>query len=320
MFNFDTRAAEISQMEIGAELLVARSALQLNDLKTPDRVCRDRILAVQHTLFSCGGVALGIRLHHIVCDASGLFQRVGDLAELYRGLSGLSRPVLFADPEIQSYLREPSLLSEIQRKEALMYQISIFSLGEDPVEASSPHIKTEAPTVQSELTGKVTGCLLRFSGRKLQQLEKSAKRRKLGIFIRSIVSHLYRARVHSSKWRGASDSEVASRLSRGFWASIEARGPTRLGLSQEYFPNAATRVIHDVVRSFEPEETAKDLNWIAVQPDKSQIKVKFPFSCGNSTVSQWSKHQTYLGVNFNVDEDGNATSLVLFTPQLAKIT
>ncbi|ELR19753.1 uncharacterized protein ACA1_201100, partial [Acanthamoeba castellanii str. Neff] len=44
-------------------------------------VCCDPILTVQHTRFACGGVALGVRLLHMVCDADGFFQFLIYLAD-----------------------------------------------------------------------------------------------------------------------------------------------------------------------------------------------------------------------------------------------
>jgi hypothetical protein len=54
---------------------------------TEQSVQKDAILAVQHTRFSCGSAALGIRILHTVVDAEGYFQVVADLATLYRSLA-----------------------------------------------------------------------------------------------------------------------------------------------------------------------------------------------------------------------------------------
>ena len=113
-FNTETHAPEISRLGTGTVLLEARCDVRLDELFPSDRaserllvtdlpdcgaaltppfdpsidgVCRDPLLAIQHTRFACGGVVLGIRLHHIVCDAGGYFKLVRDMAEIYRGLS-----------------------------------------------------------------------------------------------------------------------------------------------------------------------------------------------------------------------------------------
>lgn len=61
---------------------------------TIEGVCRDPILAVQHTRFACGGVALGIRLHHMVCAVGGFFQFVRDWATIHRSSSLPSQRIL----------------------------------------------------------------------------------------------------------------------------------------------------------------------------------------------------------------------------------
>lgn len=133
---------EITRLGTGAELFVAQCSERLdaytspglttrgrilmsnlpsagNALLTPfdmtlEGVCRDPILAVQHTRFACGGVALGVRILHKVTDADGFFQLVRDLAELYRGVlssemhdkATSTAPSLAHSPHIQSYMSE----------------------------------------------------------------------------------------------------------------------------------------------------------------------------------------------------------------------
>lgn len=49
---------------------------------TVGSVSHNPVFVIQHTRFSCGGVALGIRVHHQVCDATGFMQLVRDLVEI----------------------------------------------------------------------------------------------------------------------------------------------------------------------------------------------------------------------------------------------
>ncbi|KAJ5783209.1 hypothetical protein N7457_004983 [Penicillium paradoxum] len=375
-FDPDSRAAEISQIGTGAELLVAHCELRLKDLTTmghgngrilmtslPDcgnaltppfdptieGVCHDPIFAVQRTGFSCGGVVLGIRLHHIVCDASGFFQLVRNLAEIYRNLAHSERPVLPSTPVIRSYLDDPNLMSDDERQEAIEFQPSILSLEEsNDTESSTPGPKTEVSDGQSKITGRVTGRVLRFTGAQLKHLKELATEPEGRSWVSTfealsayLYQKVYRARVQLMKSHGVPASEIASCFSRGFWGSIDLRGPTRLNISERYFPNAVAPLIlsqsshelltdgplwqvatalHGVVRSFNPERLDKDLKWIAAQPDKGRIRVKFSFSGGNFTVSQWSNHEMYIGVDFDADEDGNAIPPTLVSPPLTEIS
>jgi hypothetical protein len=152
-----THAPEIARLGTGAELHEAQCNIRLDDLIPSDRpsgrllvtdlpdcgaaltapfdpsmdgVCRDPILAIQHTRFACGGVVLGVRLHHIVCDASGFFQLCRDIAEIYRGLTSSAHPSLKRAPLIRSYLRDIGVLSPQERQNALDYKPTAYYLGE----------------------------------------------------------------------------------------------------------------------------------------------------------------------------------------------
>lgn len=98
-FNPETHAPEITRLGTGAVLHEAHCHLRLDDLVPPPRasnrllvtdlpnggtalitpfdssiegVCRDPLLAIQHTRFACGGVVLGIRVHHILSMLAGI--------------------------------------------------------------------------------------------------------------------------------------------------------------------------------------------------------------------------------------------------------
>ncbi|PYI33843.1 hypothetical protein BP00DRAFT_434207 [Aspergillus indologenus CBS 114.80] len=311
-FHPDCRAAGISRLGTGAELFVVDCALRLDNLATSGRgarrgVCRDLIFVVQCTRFACGGVALGIRLHHIVCDASGFFQLVRHLAEIYRKLASAQGPAEPGDPGPK---------------------IEAFNAG--PI---------------SQVAGRVTGRVLRFTGPQLQQLKALATDPRGASWVSTfealsvyLYQQVYRARVQLLQSRGGAPvSEVPACLSRGFWGSIDLPGPTRLTLPKHYFPNAVTPLIlsdpshallvdgslwqvaaalHAVVRSFNLHQMENELKWIAMQPDKSRIKVRFRFGGGNFTVSLWSKHSMYCGIDFDADEGNNALSPVLVSPPL----
>lgn len=348
----DGHVPEVTRLGEGAELLEAQCGLRLDDLcpstrasgrlvisdlpaagtallapfsRTIEGVCRDPIFAVQHTRFSCGGVALGIRLHHIMCDAHGFFQLARDMAEIYRALRPSLPPVLACPPEIRSYLRNPMSLEETQ--EAIRYQPAMYYLE------GSDRVKPEVPALDAEpLAGPpVSGRVLRFSGPKLRAIKELATNPSGKGWVSTfealsayLYQQIYRARVKHLETQGVTVSEAASQLSRGFLASIDIRDPHRLNLPARYFPNAiycpftysphelvadsplwqVTESVHNLIRSVEPEHMAKTPRWIAAQPDKGRIKLNYSFFNGSFIASQWSKFDMYVGVDFDADESG----------------
>lgn len=335
-FNPETHTPSISRPGTGAVLHEARCDVQLDELVPSDRasgrllvtdlpdcgtaltppfdpsidgVCRDPLLAIQHTRFACGGLVLGIRLHHIVCDAGGYFQLVRDMAEVYQGLSSFPYPSLKCAPQ-------------------------------KPTKYISQNVeKPEKPPI--------TGRVLRFNGNQLQELKRLATDPSGNNWVSTfealsayLYQQVYRARFQLLLSQGVSPSEAAERLFRGFWASINMRDARRLNLGQNYFPNAVypiygtlshellmngdlwmvTKALHDLVRSVDVQQMEQTTRWIAVQPDKSRIRVNFTFADGNFTVSQWSGFKMYVGVDFDVDSDGNPVHPILVAPPLTEIS
>lgn len=208
-FNSETHAPEIVRLGTGAVLHEARCGVRLDELVPSDRasgrllvtdlphcgtalkvpfdpsmdgVCQDPLLAIQHTRFACGGVVLGVRLHHILCDAGGYFQLVRDMAEIYRGLSFSSSPSLKCVPQIRSYLQDISVLSPQEKHEAIDYKPTAYYV-EQPTESATPVVsstdaskETESVPQSAENPTKplITGQVLRFSGKQLQELKRLA--------------------------------------------------------------------------------------------------------------------------------------------------
>lgn len=222
-------------------------------------VCRDPILTVQHTRFACGGVALGVRLLHMVCDADGFFQFVRDLAELYRALraadaAGTGAPVqLRRPPHIQSYLTDLcERMRPEEREAALAFKPSVFELDEatPPAPAASEAPSAEPPLQTAAAPAPappITGRVLRFAARELEALKAEANasasggaQQQLSTFD-ALSAHLwqcvYRARLRLCESRGMSASAAALHVSRDFLTSVNWRGPSRLDLPARYFPN-----------------------------------------------------------------------------------
>ncbi|KAK9235728.1 transferase family-domain-containing protein [Lipomyces kononenkoae] len=374
-FDPDKRTPEITRLGTGAEILVAQCSVRLDDLassgcasgrflmpnlpgsgsdllppfdRTIEGICRDPIFAVQHTRFACGSVALGMRLHHIVCDAHGFFQLVRDLAEIYRALRCSSRPNLARPPEIRSYLQGgPDAMSPEEQEEALSFQPSVYYVE------NCREIKVNAPAPHAELPAgpPVVGRVLRFSGCDLNALKDVAKDPSGHGWVSTFESlcaflyqRVYRARLELLNSQGVPTIAAAAQLSRGFWAAIDVRSPSltpsRLNLPARYFPNAVycpytyaahdllaesplgqvAKFVHDLIRSVGRQQLQQTTKWVAAQPDKSRIKLDYTFSNGSFTVSQWSKFDMYVGVDFDVDEQGGAIPPALVTPPFTEIS
>ncbi|OJJ74368.1 hypothetical protein ASPBRDRAFT_118736 [Aspergillus brasiliensis CBS 101740] len=374
--HFDPKShrPEIVSLGMGAELLEAQCSLRLDDIKsesgrilltdlpdsgnallpffdsTMEGVCRDPILAIQHTRFACGSVALGIRIHHIVCDACGFFEFVRDLAQLYRALEPNGRsgddtgtPTLPSPPDICSYLRDPDSMTSEEHQAAFEYSPSSYYLDENP----STDTKTESLASPSQpAPPPVLGRVLRFSSQKLQELKAQATDPNGRDWVSTndaLVAYLYqltyRARLQHLTAQGVPETTALNQLSTGIFSPINMRSPTRLNLSPRYFPNCVygmcmylqpetlasgplwkiAKAFHDISHGITPGEMKQTTQWLAIQPDKSRIKMNYDFN-GSFTTSQWSKFDMYVGTDFDVDQDGNVIPPVVVSRPFTDIS
>ncbi|KAI8200121.1 hypothetical protein K4K54_003240 [Colletotrichum sp. SAR 10_86] len=304
---------------------------------TIDGICRDPILAVQHTRFACGGVALGIRLHHMVCDAGGFFQFVRDWSIIHRS-SSLPSP-----PDLNYYLSAPDAMSVEERRAALDGN-PLFWYAQDQTPEPVP---VDAPSAISADGDPIVGHTLHFSSEHLTLLKKTATDPSGQGWVSAFESvsaylcqTIYKARLRLLEAQGVSSSSAASQLRQGFWGSIDTRDPSRLGLGSRYFGNASlsiltrldhsiladgelwqvAEVIHNLVRSMNKTNMENITKWFAAQPDKSRLKMDFDFGTGNFVVSQWSRHEMYSGVDFETDVDGNPVGPALVAPPFTEVS
>ncbi|KAF4843229.1 Shikimate O-hydroxycinnamoyltransferase [Colletotrichum siamense] len=300
-------------------------------------VCRDPILAVQHTRFACGGVALGIRLHHMVCDAGGFFQFVRDWSRVHQ-TSSLPSP-----PQLSYYLSPPDAMSAEDRSAALDGN-PLFWYAEDPKPQPNP---VEVPNASPTANPPVVGHTLHFSSEDLSLLKDKATNPSGQGWVSSfeavsayLCQATYKARLRLLEAQGVPPSSAASQLRRGFWSSIDTRDQSRLNLGSRYFGDASlniltrfqhstladgelwevAEVVHDLVRSMDKARMEKTTKWFAAQPDKSRIKLDFDFGPDNFTVSQWSKHDMYSGVDFEKDLIGNPVRPALVAPPFTEVS
>ncbi len=360
----DAAARDVSAATPGRILLLnlpdGGNALLAPFDPTLEGVCRDPIFTVQHTRFACGGVALGVRLYHTVCDADGFFQLVRDLAEIYRSLlasdekgspgSGFGK--LARPPHIRSYLSGHMMPED--RRAALDFQPAQFYVepsGQAAVVAESAS-RSAADSDSSLWTVSpyqppVVGRVLRFSSHELAALKAHATDPNGGGWIstfEALSAHIcqcvYRARLQLLTAQGMTLSAASSELSPEFLTPVNWRAPDRLNFPPRYFPNAlfcsyntlphdmiangplcqVAKAIHDLMRMMSPEDARQTLRWIAAQPDKSRVKDGFRYAKGSFLVSQWCKFDMYLGVDFDIDMHGEVVSPALVSPPFTPIS
>lgn len=319
--------------------------------RTIEGICRDPILAIQHTRFACGGAALGLRVHHMACDAYGFFQLARDLATIYRELSekdidcmDFKSSVLSNPPEIHAYLSDSRSLSAEEREAALKYPQNMFYIEGGP---NAPSNSKPAVERHQTIEQPVIGRMLRFSGSDLLALKSRGCDQNPEGWVstfEALTAYLYqlvyRTRIQYIVSCGDSIESAASKISPGLWASLNVRGKERLDLSPRYFPNAVhatcmegshkilahrdvrdvATAVHKMIRSEDKQRILQTTRWIAAQPDKGLIRVNFTFGNGNFTVSQWSGFDMYSGVYFHVDGSGDPIHPTLVAPPFTEIS
>ncbi|GMF40114.1 unnamed protein product [Phytophthora fragariaefolia] len=298
---------------------------------------RDAILTVQHTLFACGGVSIGLRVRHIICDASGFFQLARDLAELYRGIGDLDPNQLTevvlssSPPDIHSYMSELRMTPE-ERQEALQIRPTLFELAPEclPSASSTKRVPIVLPTI---------GKMLRFTSNELSAIKAEANAggnalHPVSTFC-ALAAHMwqsiYRAHMRLCEHQGMSPNEAALYAPRQFLASVDLRSRGQLDVPPRYFPNCVlcpvfslpasgllsaplssiSFAVHSGVQPLDRTEVEQNVRWVAAQPDKQRVRLRYKYHEGGVMVSQWNKFGMYQGTELDV-----APSLVFqpFTP------
>ncbi|EEY70609.1 uncharacterized protein PITG_06068 [Phytophthora infestans T30-4] len=245
---------------------------------------RDAILTVQHTRFACGSVSVALRLRHIICDASGIQSLFSDLQ-----------------------------LSTEERLEALAVSPTLFELA------------PEAPDVPDNIATpeRVIGRVLRFSSTELARIKAAAnadKENPVSTFC-ALAAHLwqsiYRARTRQCRAQCLSSHEAALQVPRQSLASLDLRSRSQLNISPRYFPNCVlcpvfslsaaelldaplstiAAAVHKGVQRLDPAEVQRNLRWLAAQPDKDRVRLRYQ---GGVMVSQWNKFEMYRGSELDV--------------------
>ncbi|KAF7327681.1 hypothetical protein MKEN_00347500 [Mycena kentingensis (nom. inval.)] len=279
----------------------------------PTKCTTQPILAVQHTKFACGAVALGIRGAHCICDGDGYFQLVRDLAQLYRGLATSDAQMLANPPCIQPYLAE--LVGAEASDDSLAYNPSLFHTNPTTFDYSPPPY----PPV---------GKFMRFTRQQLVELKARATEPGGSGWVstfEALAAHLYR-RVYRARLKlHAREPTLGPVSPPDFLSPVNTRA--RLGLSH-YFPNAlltsvltvdatgpeitriglldgplwkTAKAIHELYRIpavTSPADITSTLHWTAHQPDMRAIQSTFRFGSGSFMISAWKKLD-YLRLEFD---------------------
>lgn len=297
------------------------------------------IFAIQHTQFACGGVSLGIRIHHQVCDAQGFFQVVRDLAEIYRQLRDSCPPSLVSPPEIRSHFRIHGELSPSSAREGRNFNPSSFCLG-----TASGNGADKNGAKQN--TVPVSARVLRFSSQDLAGFKQAATSPdpQSGTWVSTfealsayLFQRVYKSKIQLIEKLGISPQDERCQELRRFFTTMDMRDRDRLNLPPRYLANAVHTLsaysshdtlmkgpfrsiadtIHRAIRSVDPVQVKREFQWIAAQPDQSLVEPAEKFHQGNLAVVQWTRDHTYVGVDFEVRESGRPVLPSLVSPPLS---
>ncbi|CAG8908030.1 unnamed protein product [Penicillium nalgiovense] len=314
------RLTSIAESALSARILVIRLPDSGNALLpiyylTMGAVSHNPIFGIQHTRFGCGGVALGIRVHHQVCDATGFMQLVRDLAEIYKQLRDSSPPTLVSPPEIYSHFRGTNSPSASQKEKALAFNPPDFCLDEN----ITPMSEVSAPP-------SVYTCPLRFQGQDLVALKNAATdpntQEQTSLTRFELISAYLYQRIYQARVQVLRDKEATLDLDslqplRGFWTTMDMRDSTRLKLPARALWQVA-QIIHDAIHFVDMDEVKQQFEWVAAQPNKSHIRFKVMIPDGCLLATQWSRGKTYVGVDFDVAANGKRVAPSLVSPAFSE--
>jgi len=290
---------------------------------------QNHLFTVQHTVFACGGVALGMRMLHVLCDADGFFQFARDLAELCRRLkpAGVVQqaPLQLQHPPVTRSFMDDLAMTDEERLEALQFKPTLFMLSPKAMAPCSVSDGAEPAAAPLSPPPTVSGRVLHFSAQELAALKAEANEgmpagsEQLTTFD-ALSGHLwqsvYRARLHVAAAQGMTPAAALEHVATEMMVAINCRGAARLDLPERYFSNAifspsfgmepkqlaqaslgmTAAAVHNGVRKLGKEEALQTLRWIAAQPDKRRVRVAFNFARGGFFVSQWSRIDMYAGM------------------------
>lgn len=273
----------------------------------------DAVFAVQHTRFQCGGVALGIRILHVLCDAAGFFQLVGDLSQLYGQLkAGVSNPKLSTPPSVRSYT--PVFPTVAAREAALAYTPAFFDVK------PADHCESLPPPS----TGEVVGRELYFTAAQLAELKErctpcepaaTGEDDWVSTFeaLSSVLaSAIYQARCEVGEELTGMGEYLTSMNVRQMLFDFPNEGdryfPVGCLTPCGELPAAALRsgnlrgvgqAVHKLLRSSHLSRDAvqQNIKWLAAQPDPSLVFMRI--NPGGFQLSAWNSYDVYRDIHFD---------------------
>lgn len=304
---------QISNLDVGASFITAQSTSRLSDFASHADLTlahfpeggiglfapfdmsnaeNQPILSIQHTSFACGGVSLGVRILHKVCDAIGVFTFLEDLARVYSDPTKIEEVASIAGPY---YAPKTTSDSPPQSK---------FYTTE-PYPTSSP---PKGPTPP------VTGRFIHLRVARLSTLKLKAQDENHSDPISTFdaLSALILQAVHRARTRLRERDLTLSPVDPPcYLTSVNVR--PLLGLSNRYINNCLltpffdipsdtllhaplsqiARTFHIAVRAVTLEDVEDSARYIEEQDDKSSLRFKFRGGSGSVMTSQWSRLNMY---------------------------
>jgi hypothetical protein len=176
----------------------------------------DPILSIKMTIFAGGGMVLGVRAPHSVCDASGFFGLVGHLAKAY-------------DATLAQEVSHPPI-PDIAHRPYIPLDESRIPSEQGPSKTKYPILEQLAPPIHSPDPGpEIEGRFLHFDEAYLQKLKEEAKpAHEITSKYRALTAHLWQlshrsARISRRRRRQSSAPDLEVHPSVGLTIAINMR-------------------------------------------------------------------------------------------------
>ncbi|KAH6989123.1 transferase, partial [Ilyonectria sp. MPI-CAGE-AT-0026] len=291
-------------------------------------VQRDPVFTIQRTEFACSAVAIGMRLSHVVGDAGSFLGLYQDLAEIYRAMddpeAGRGPIKLTTPPHLPPFMVDQMLHMDMDEKnKALNERPATYSLRGQQLAAPTP-AKCEGKSQRELSEDPFVGRSLRFSPSALATLKRqaidpddsSSRASTFTALTAHLWQHIHLARLAHAKNLSNEETSVYSKSMYG--TSVDFT--PHFGLPKRSFGNTVVtpiveldsrklaqaklweiaKIINDLVRHVSLDETRKLGSWIAAQPKKSDIQLKFKVTPTTLITTGWHHFPLYSGTELDI--------------------
>lgn len=291
----------------------------------------EALLQVQHTRFACGGVSLGVRVHHAAMDGAAFFTFIANWSEMYRNQSQ----------------QAPNTRPNMDRSQLLASDEEMARLLETHTESTyyTPTPAQQEQRMAMMMRSAGVACknrIFRFESVELAGIKQAASASEdqqdgqsqwVSTF-EALVAHLYRricaARLTESDGAAAAASDSAASSSSSD-ADATSQPPPRLSvainirprmqspsLDANYTGNATLSALvapedpssrplsataahlHSSLASYDSDRLRGMIAWLAAQPRQDEIVYALD-NTRDLIVTQWSKFPMYSGAEFEID-------------------